>query len=310
MGRTARQIGNKTSVGGVTFEFAGNDGQGRDRWKCHRCENTIRLTPAETKHRRQSRVCLAHLALKTCSESGRQAHVEHRLVPTAGDAGLCIVATGVLACAVAIAAGLAFGGTFTRIALCSSDNREQCTVLLGNAGLLTSLASKIVDIANRCFPGWVIRGGEVFVMQWGSEQQPSHCDFHLDKGSDICRDSITVFVPLCDEREFGLQLPGGHMQPVRLCAGDVAVLGSNTFHSGLPHDKASRVLFFYMDRTTACETGRGRDRVGAKWCDLDPTAQSRYSVVTHHVHGERGFHAGFAKCWRTVNGGRGSKRKK
>lgn len=95
MGRTVTQIGNKNSVGGVTFEFAGTDSQGRDRWKCHRCWNIIRLTRVQTKHRAQGRVCLAHLALDTCSESGRQAHVEHRLVPTAGDAGVCIVATGV-----------------------------------------------------------------------------------------------------------------------------------------------------------------------------------------------------------------------
>ena len=101
MGRTVTQIGNKNSVGGVTFEFAGTDSQGRDRWKCHRCWNIIRLTRVQTKHRAQGRVCLAHLALDTCSESGRQAHVEHRLVPTAGDAGVCIVATGVLDRAVA-----------------------------------------------------------------------------------------------------------------------------------------------------------------------------------------------------------------
>ena len=129
MGRTARQTGNKHSWGGVTFEYAGTDGQGRDRWKCHRCWNTIILTQPQTKHRRQGRVCLAHLALDTCSESGRQAHVEHRLVPTAGDAGVCIVAT-----------------------------QSFCRVMKPKHFSQTEAATALVQ----CTPSWFVRTGTTF----------------------------------------------------------------------------------------------------------------------------------------------------
>jgi hypothetical protein len=283
MGRQVRAVGVVSSYGGVQFQFIGRDHE-RDLWACAQCSKIIAVSESLTRARKQRQVFAVHL--QGCYECERSLRVIPRLTTLSGLPELYI-ARGAFSPEECTEALLKGPTKYHSISVSDpGDNREQayCSVGSGLSGL-PLLANRVLASLDQVSPGWVIRSGLLYVLRRGSFQQYVHLDSMVDVRGGVADDSATVFICLSAEgRPIGVQTAGGLIE-VAMGHGDVAVMGPDVYHCGMPHSGLCETLFFYVDRHTLGSAAVSKTFVAAFWDELPQAQQDNYVLQVNYCKG-------------------------